>query len=67
MSVTFRSRAHYAKSVINYLNENNVNFILKNDNPVNIPQCCPKENFWALLKKQVYKKNRRATDVEQLY
>ena len=33
MNVTFRSRAHYAKSVINYLNENNVNFILKNDNP----------------------------------
>ena len=32
-------RAHYAKSVINYLNENNVNFVRKNDNPVNVPEC----------------------------
>ena len=31
-----QTRAHYAKSVINYLNKNKVNFICKNDNPVNI-------------------------------
>ena len=28
-------KAHYAKSVINYLNKNKVNFVRKNDNPVN--------------------------------
>ena len=27
--------------VINYLNENNVYFVRKNDNPVNVPECRP--------------------------
>ena len=40
-----QARAHYAKSVINYLNENSVNFVRKNDNPVNAPECRPIENF----------------------
>ena len=36
-----QTRAHYAKSVINHLNKNNVNFVCKNDNPVSIPNCRP--------------------------
>ena len=52
-----QARAHYVKSVINYLNENNINFVSKNDNAVNVPECCPIENFWAILKQQVYKNN----------
>ena len=39
-----QARAHYAKSVINYL---------KNDNPVNVLKCCPIKNFWAISKQQV--------------
>ena len=62
-----QARAHYAKSVINYLNKNNVNFVHKIDNPVNVPECHPIENFWAILKQQVYKKNWRAKNVKQLY
>ena len=46
-----QATAHYAKSVINYLNENNVNFVRKNDNPVNVPKCRPTENFWDILMK----------------
>ena len=62
-----QARAHYAKSVINNLNENNVNFVRKNDNPVNVPKCCPIENYWAILKQQLYKINWRAKNVKQLY
>ena len=36
-----QARAHYAKSVFNYLNKNNVNFVRRNDNPVNVPECRP--------------------------
>ena len=43
-----QARAHYAKSVMNYLNENN--FPRKNGNPVNVPECRPIENFWTILK-----------------
>ena len=57
-----QARAHYAKSVINYLNENNVTFVRKNDNPVNVAQ---KKTF--ILKQQVYKNNCRAKKVKQLY
>ena len=48
-----QARAHYVKSVINYLKENNVNFACKNDNPENAPECHPIKNFWAILKQQV--------------
>ena len=41
-----QARAHYAKSMINYLNENNVHFICKNDNPINVPECRPIENYF---------------------
>ena len=61
-----QARAH-AKSVINYLNKNNIYFVCKNDNPINVPECCPIENFWAILKQQVYKINWRAKNVKQLY
>ena len=61
------ARAHKAKSVINYLNKNNANFVRKNDNPVNAPECRPIENFLAILKQQVYKSNCQAKNVKQLY
>ena len=62
-----QASTHYAKCVINYLNKNNINFILKIDNPVNVQECCPIENFWAILKQQVYKNNWRVKNVKKLY
>ena len=55
-----QARAHYAKGAFNYLNENNLNFAAKSNNPVDVPECCPIENFQAILKQQVYKNNCRA-------
>ena len=36
------------------------------DNPPNLPECRPIEQFWALLKTQVYKSNWQAKNLEQL-
>ena len=38
--------AHYAKSVLDYLSANNIQIVPKKDNPPNLPECRPIENFW---------------------
>ena len=37
--------SHYAKSVVNYLNEEKVNFVQKFENAQNIPEARPIEDF----------------------
>ena len=58
--------SHYAKSVIEYFNENNICYVPKIENPANVPESRPIEDFWGDLKREVYKKNWRAKNVEQL-
>lgn len=53
--------AHYAKTVIAYLREKKVNFVEREDNPANLPETRPIENFWSILKGLVYKNNCRNT------
>ena len=43
-----QARAHYAKSVIDYLNENNVNFV--RNNPVNVPGMLPNRKLLGCFK-----------------
>ena len=45
---------HYAKITRNWLEANNIQFVPKNDNPPNIPQARPIEDFWALLSRKVW-------------
>jgi len=58
--------SHYAKSVTDYMKAENVNFVQKNDNPPNLPECRPIEDFWAIVKCQVYKNNWQANNLDQL-
>ena len=58
--------SHYAKSVIAYLREKKVNFVEKIDNPANLPECRPIENFWSILKGEVYKNNWQAENIDKL-
>jgi hypothetical protein len=58
--------AHYAAIVTDYMKLKNVNFVAKDDNPPNLPECRPIENFWSLLKGKVYKNNWQAKDLNQL-
>jgi len=58
--------SHYAKSVVNYLNEEKVNFVQKFENPPNIPEARPIEDFWGIIKGEVYKNNWQAENLDQL-
>lgn len=58
--------AHYAKSVVEFYEEQKVNFVEKQDNPANLPECRPIEDFWGILKGLVYKRNWSAENINQL-
>lgn len=55
---------HYFASVTAYLESKNLDFVERDENAPNLPQCRPIEKFWALVKHKVSKypnppKNRR--------
>lgn len=58
--------AHYAKTVVAWYNENNINFVPKMINPANLPEVRPIEDFWAYLKRMVYADNYQAKTVAEL-
>lgn len=50
--------SHYCKIVQSYLKEKNIEYVPKEDNPPNVPQCRPIEKFWALCKLE-YKRRKK--------
>ena len=58
--------SHYANSVVNYLNDQNIKFVAKHENPANVPEVRPIEDFWSILKGKVYENAWRAQDLVQL-
>lgn len=58
--------SHYAKTVTDYLTEQKVTFVSKQENPANLPECRPIEDFWSILKGMVYNNNWQAQDLVQL-
>jgi hypothetical protein len=58
--------SHYAKVVQNYLREQKVDFVPKCDNPAATPEARSIEDFWADLKREVYKKNWSAKNIIEL-
>jgi transposase len=61
-----KASSHYAKSVVDFLQEENVRFVGKDDNPVNLPQARPIEDFFGLLDQMVYDKGWEAENLKQL-
>lgn len=61
-----KASAHYARLTTNFLDDNNVNYVKKEDNPTEVPQCRPIEDFFGLLAERVYRGNWEATDAEAL-
>lgn len=57
---------HYAKKTLDWLNEKNIKFVPQKDNPPNVPQARPIENFWAVLTRLVYNKGWEAKNLPQL-
>lgn len=58
--------SHYAKDTVALLEEENIHFVPKKDNPPNVPQLRPIENFWGILKSQVYNGGWEAKTMNQL-
>ena len=58
--------SHYAKSVLTWLDQQNINFVPKWMNPANLPEVRSIEDFWAYLKRLVYAENYQAKTVEEL-
>ena len=46
--------SHYGHDVLQYLNQNDVQFLDKEFNPQNCPQAHPIETLWSVLKYMVY-------------
>lgn len=58
--------SHYANSVQNWLYENKIRFVPKYLNPANVPEVRPIEDFFAYLKRKVYRNGWCAKNVKQL-
>lgn len=55
---------HYAGETIRFMNVNNINFVPKDMNPPNVPQCRPIERYWALVKSNLKKTGQTAKDMK---
>lgn len=56
--------AHYATTTLNLLRKNNIEFVSKDKNPPNVPQCRPIERYWALIKNNLRKSNQASNDIK---
>lgn len=61
-----KASSHYAKTTQELLKSKNINFVPKERNPTNLPQCRPIEDFFGNLSSLVYKNNWRAKNCEEL-
>jgi len=52
--------------VISFLDSKKIKYVNKLENPANVPEARAIEDFWADLKRQVYKGNWQAKDLRQL-
>ncbi|CAH1110287.1 unnamed protein product [Psylliodes chrysocephalus] len=57
---------HYARITSQWSSENNIDFVPKLDNPPNVPQTRPIDEFWSILSRKVYDKGWEATNEDQL-
>ena len=45
--------SHYAKVVVGYFRAQKINFVQKIENPANVPEARPIEDFWSIFKDNV--------------
>jgi transposase len=57
---------HYSRITRDWYEANNINFVPKVDNPPNLPQARPIEEFWAILSRKIYNNGWEAQNEEQL-
>ena len=52
--------------MVEYLREEKVHFVERNEYPPNLPECRPIENFWSIVKGLVYESNWQAENLNKL-
>ena len=57
---------HYTNENLEFLRENGIAFVKKEENPPSAPQIRPIENYWGILKMKVYEGNWSAKSREHL-
>ena len=57
--------SHYSRSVIEWYQQNGVNFVPKSMNPANVPQFRPIEKFLGSMKRELRKYGKIAPDIKQ--
>ena len=58
--------AHYSKKAVQFLKDQNIKFLPKSENPPNTPEIRCIEDFWSLIKGEVYKDGWEAENLDQL-
>ena len=58
--------SHYAKVVVDYFRAKKISFVQKIENPANVPEARPIEDFWSILKGNVYENGWRAKNLDEL-
>jgi hypothetical protein len=61
-----KASSHYARETLEFLAKNNIQFVPKERNPTNLPQCRPIEDYFGQLDTLVYKDGWRAKDLDEL-
>ncbi|RNA26344.1 glucosylceramidase 4 [Brachionus plicatilis] len=58
--------SHYANSDVNYLIDQNIKFEQKCENPANVPEVQPIEDFLSIINGKVYDNGWRAKNLDEL-
>lgn len=61
-----KASSHYANNVLNHLQQKDIHFVEKDDNPSNLPEARSIEDFWDILKGKVYANAWKAENTRQL-
>lgn len=60
------ARSHYSNIVQQRLNERNIPYVSRTDNPPNVPQARPIEVVWTILEQKIYENNWEANSIDHL-
>ena len=58
--------SHYATTVVEYYRAQKIKFVEKNENPANVPEVRPIEDFWSILQGKVYENGWKAENLTLL-
>jgi hypothetical protein len=61
---TSKPPENYSRDTQNWLQHHHIPFVPKHDNPPNLPEARPIEDFWALVSRKVYDRGWEAQNEE---